>query len=446
MCHPEYARESLPHLKVEYFNDIDKLTGMIFDVCAKHWYKYDVQPSPEVLISTLEQIQNVSDEEYVELTTLLDGYTGAEKENLDWLKDETEKWIKHKAIEIAITKSINILDNDKDDNGIIPELLIDALSVTMQQPIGHDYINDAVERFNFYKDVTERIPFRLEKMNEITGGGVKKATLNIILGSTNVGKTMTLVDFTSSYLLQGFNVLYISMEMAEKEIAQRIDANLFDIDINEIEDISELNFNKAIKSIKDRTNGRLKIVQYPTGEGDTLQFRSLVRDLSVKEDFKVDIIMVDYLGICSSSRMSSGTAPHILIKSIAEELRGLAVNLGVPLWTAHQLNRNGLNNSDPDLSDIADSYSLASVADFIIMVIRTEELDAVNKLSIKQVKSRYGNKGDTPSIVVNVDPNKQKLSDSGNKTQSYVSGSTNDKMVKNPNAPIRKARRLTNKK
>lgn len=443
----EYAKRVLPHLKFEYFETSDN--QIIFEECKKYWDGYNSPPSLEALAIEIDNIDGLSDEKYTTMMRILDELSPA-PENLEWMIDKTEEWIKDRAIHNAIMNSIAIIDGDTKDETVhsIPALLSEALAVTMETRVGHDYLEDAAHRFEMYGSEVERIPFDIEMLNVITNGGVPRATLNVILGATNVGKTMSMVHLAAAYVRMGIDTLYISMEMSEVEIGRRVDANMFDIKINDVEHMDRSSFIKGIKSIRAKTSGSLKIVQFPTSGAHAGHFKSLVEEYKMTMNFKPQVILIDYLGICASSRVPAGSPPHILVKSIAEELRGLAIELNTPIWSAHQLNRNGLSNTDADLGDIADSYALSCVCDFILVAIRTEELDAVKRIKFKQLKSRYGNKSENEVFVLGVEPDKQRLSDPSVKTQSFVGGSTaQQKLPKlnEPPVPVRRSRRALNK-
>jgi archaellum biogenesis ATPase FlaH len=339
----------------------------------------------------------------------------AEEVNNQWLVDTTEGWCQERALHNAIMNSISIIDgeDEKHTKHAIPDMIKTALSVSFKTHIGHDYLEDSECRFDFYNEEHERIPFDLKMLNKVTNGGVPKKTLNIVLAGTNVGKTLAMVHMAASYLKQGLKVLYVTMEMAEEWIANRIDANLMDRTLTEVESLQHTIFQKEIDKIKrESENGKLIIKEFPTASAHAGHIRQTLDELKLKKKFEPDVIFVDYIGITASSRVKLGqTGSYFYVKAVAEELRGLAVETETALWSAVQVNRGGFNSSDPDLTDTAESFGLPATADFMIGITRTEELDELGQLMVKQLKSRYGNKNHYNKFVLGVDPDKMQLFD-----------------------------------
>lgn len=421
LCNDEYARRVLPFLRSSYFHETaDKA---LFRTYVEYWNKYNVAPTKESLSIEISNRDDISDSEYDEAIGIIDGGLTEDDPNFDWLVDSTESWCQDKAIYNAVTDSISIIDGEDETRTrhVIPELLKEALSVSFTTQIGHDYLDDAEDRFKFYGEEFARMPFDLKLFNLITNGGIPDGTLNVILAGTNVGKTLAMIHFASSYLKQGKNVLYITLEMAEEEIARRVDANIFNVKINDVEHMGESNFNKGIAALASKTCGKLIIKQYPTGTGHTGHFRNLLQELWLKRNFKPDVIVVDYIGICASSRIKLGsTNSYFYVKAVAEELRGMGIEYKCPVWTAVQSTRGGFGNSDMDITDTAESFGLPATADLMFGAIRTDELDAVGQLLIKQMKNRYGNKTFYEKFVVGVDAETQRLYDLEDSAQNNI--------------------------
>lgn len=423
LCNDEYARRVLPFLRSSYFHEsADKA---LFKTYVEYWQKYNVAPTKEALSLEVANRDDISDTEYDEAIGIIDHALVEDEPNFDWLVDTTESWCQDKAIYNAVTDAISIIDGDDQTRTrhAIPDILKEALAVSFKTTIGHDYIADAEDRWRFYGEEFARIPFDLTIFNKITNGGIPDGTLNVILAGTNVGKTLSMIHFTTSYLKQGKNVLYITLEMAEEEIARRVDANLFDVKINEVERMDEGKFKKGINNLRAKTTGQLIIKQFPTGAGHVGHFRQLLQELWLKKNFKPDVIMVDYIGICASSRVKLGsTNSYFYVKAVAEELRGLGIEEECPVWTAVQATRGGFGNTDMDITDTAESFGLPATADLMFGAIRTEELDALGQLLIKQMKNRYGNKSYYEKFVIGVDAEKQQLFDVEDSAQSNIHG------------------------
>lgn len=408
----DYARRTLPYLKPEYFQD--RIEKTVYEQIDKFINKYNNLPTKEALTIEIDDNAKMSDEEFSQCSSLISELDPENSDN-QWLIDTTEKWCQDRAIYNAIMNSIAILDgNDtKRDKGAIPELLSDALGVSFDPNIGHDFLENSDERYDFYHRVEERIPFDLEYLNKITKGGLPKKSLNIILAGTGVGKSLAMCHMASANLLNGSNVLYITMEMAEQRIAQRIDANLLNVTLDELESLPKQLYDKKIDKVKGKTSGKLIVKEYPTASAGSGHFRHLLNELRLKRSFKPDVIYIDYLNICMSSRIRSGAQvnSYTLVKAIAEEIRGLAVEFNVPIISATQTTRSGYTNSDVGLEDTSESFGLPATADFMVALIASEELNELNQILIKQLKNRYGDPNTFKRFVVGIDRAKMRLFD-----------------------------------
>ena len=405
-----YARRTLPYLKSEYFSE--KSDKLVYESIDKFINKYNNLPTREALTLEIDSESNISDEDFEACKSTISNLIVDEEENKDWLVETTEKFCQEKALYNAIMNSIAIIDSN-DEKGKIPELLTDALAVTFDPNIGHDFIDDYDERFDFYHKEEERIPFDLDYMNRITKHGLPKKTLNIILAGTGVGKSLVMCHMSAANLMDGKNVLYITLEMAEERIAERIDANLLNVPLDDLIDLSKDMYAKKIENVKKKTTGRLIIKEYPTAVAGTGHFRHLINELKLKRSFTPDIVYVDYLNICSSSRMKMGAAvnSYTYIKAIAEELRGLAVEKDMPIVSATQTTRSGFSNSDPGLEDTSESFGLPATADFMFALITTEELEQSNQIMVKQLKNRYNDPTQYKRFVLGMDRTKMRLYD-----------------------------------
>jgi len=381
-------------------------------------------PTREALILEIDSESNISDTDFNACKDVIGELVVDEEENQDWLIEITEKFCQEKALYNAIMSSIAIIDG-KDEKGKIPELLTDALAVSFDPNIGHDFIDDSEERYDFYHKVEERIPFDLDYMNRITKNGLPKKTLNIILAGTGVGKSLAMCHMAAANLMEGKNVLYITLEMAEERIAERIDANLMNVPLDELVDLSKDMYDKKIQKVENKTAGKLIVKEYPTAVAGTGHFRHLINELKLKRSFAPDIVYVDYLNICASSRMKMGAAvnSYTYIKAIAEELRGLAVEKDVPVVSATQTTRSGFSNSDPGLEDTSESFGLPATADFMIALISTEELEASNQVMIKQLKNRYNDPTQYKRFVLGMDRAKMRLYDVDENEQTLMNDS-----------------------
>ena len=410
----EYTRKVLPFLKSDYF--AEKEDRLLFEQINKFINKYNNLPTKEALVIEFDNL-NIKDDDFDGATNLLTKLEKNEEEtDINWLLDTTERFCQDKAIYNAVVSSIGILDESKantQEKGAIPELLTDALSVSFDPHVGHDYFLDSDDRFDSYHKSEKKIPFDLDYFNKVTKGGFSVKTLNIILAGTGVGKSLIMCHMASACLSQGVNVLYITLEMSEEKIAERIDANLLNIDLNDLNVLPKQMYDSKIESLRKTTKGRLIVKEYPTAAANVNHFRALVNELNLKRNFKPDIIYVDYINICSSSRIKAGAYvnSYSYIKSIAEELRGLAVESGIPIVSATQTTRSGFTNTDVGLEDTSESFGLPATADFMCAAISTEKLEEVGQILIKQLKNRYSDPTKNKKFVIGIDRAKMKLYD-----------------------------------
>ena len=429
----DYARKILPFIKSEYFTD--NTEKILFEEVNEYINHYKNLPTYESLVINFTESKKLTEQQVRDSVEMLREINSEKDERSDnaWLIDNTEKFCQDKAIYNAIMKSVRILDNklENDSKGSIPKLLSDALGVSFDSSVGHDYIDDADNRFDFYHKHETKIPFDLDIFNKITKGGLPQKTLNIALAGTGVGKSLFMCHVAGSCLSQGLNVLYITMEMAEERIAERIDANLLNIDISDLHAISKQDYDRKFSALKVNTQGKLIIKEYPTAAASALHFRSLLNELQLKKSFKPDIIFIDYLNICASARIKAGANvnSYSYIKAIAEELRGLAVEFSVPIVSATQTTRSGFTSSDPGLEDTSESFGLPATADFMFALISTEELQQLNQLMIKQLKNRYNDPNTFKRFVIGIDRAKMKLYDVEQSAQDDIvdAGQVDDK-------------------
>jgi replicative DNA helicase len=417
----EYTRKVLPFLKAEYFSDQNEKT--LFNEVFEFVNKYKNLPTHEALVINFTEKKNLTEVQVSETIGLLNEIHSSKDEKVEmaWLAEQTEKFCQDKAIYNAIMESVGILDDKsgKKAKGEIPQLLADALGVSFDSNVGHDYMQDFENRYDFYHKVESRIRFDLDIFNKITKGGLPTKTLNIALAGTGVGKSLFMCHVAAGCLSQGHNVLYITMEMAEERIAERIDANLLNIDLNELQSITRDDYSRKFESLKSKTHGKLIIKEYPTASASTLHFRALLNELHLKKNFRPDIIFIDYLNICASSRIKPGgnVNSYTYIKSIAEELRGLAVEYALPVFSATQTTRSGFSNSDPGLEDTSESFGLPATADFMFALVTNEELEGLNQILVKQLKNRYSDPNFFKRFVVGVDRAKMRLYDAEQSAQ-----------------------------
>ena len=404
-----YMRKVLPFVKDEYF---EGLYRKLYTTFKNYVEEYNRSPTKEAFI--LES--NMTEQNFSVMQDAFDKLYKEEKVDTEWLLDQTEKWCQGRALEIAIVESVNVIEGKHDTltKGALPDLLQKALGVAFDVNVGHDYIDNVEERWDFYDKKEERLPFDLEMLNTITKGGVPNKTLNIALAGTGVGKSLFMCHVASSALTDGKNVLYITMEMAEERIAERIDANLLNVPIDQLETMPKTMFTEKVKQLSSKTSGKLIIKEYPTGSAHAGHFRALLNELKLKRQFEPDIIFIDYLNICASSRMKGmGGAinSYNYIKAIAEELRGLAVEFDVPIFSATQTTRSGYSNSDVGLEDTSESFGLPATADLMFALISTEELNQRGQIMVKQLKNRYNDPTQNKRFVVGVDRSKMRLFD-----------------------------------
>ena len=411
ICNEQYYRKVVPFIKADYFQEYNE--KILFEEIADFAAKYDKVPTKEVLTINLQNRGDLTEETFKDsvqgINSLSDDWV-----DYDWLLDATEKWCQDRAIYLALMQSIKIADggDKKFTKGAIPSILQDALAVSFDEHIGHDYIEQSSDRYEFYHRKEEKIPFDLEKFNFITKGGLPNKTLNIALAGTGVGKSLFMCHMAGSALTQGYNVLYITCEMAEEKIAERIDANLLNVSVKDIMELPEVLFNSKVNEISRKTQGKLIIKEYPTASAHAGHFKALLSDLKLKKDFTPDLIFVDYLNICASVRYKGAVVnSYTYVKAIAEELRGLAVESNLPIISATQTTRSGYGNSDPDLTDTSESFGLPATADFMFALISTEELEQQGRILVKQLKNRYNDPTASRKFILGIDRAKMRLYD-----------------------------------
>ena len=408
----EYLRKVVPFLKSEYFED--EKQKIVYQEIASFVEEYNELTTKEVLCIEIEKRKDITDSMFKDITFLIDELDNSPAD-LQWLLDTTEKWCRDRAIYLALIESISLADGKDDTKGrdAIPSILSDALAVSFDNHVGHDYLIDYEERYESYHRKEDKIPFDLEFFDKVTKGGLPNKTLNIALAGTGVGKSLFMCHFASSVLLQGKNVLYITMEMAEEKIAERIDANLLNINMQDITDLPKQMFESKVNDISKKTQGTLIIKEYPTAAAHSGHFKGLLNELALKKSFRPDIIFIDYLNICASSRYraASNVNSYSYIKAIAEELRGLAVEANLPIVSATQTTRSGFASSDVDLTDTSESFGLPATADLMFALISTEELEGLGQIMVKQLKNRYNDPTYNRRFVIGVDRTKMRLYD-----------------------------------
>ena len=416
----DYGRKAIPFLKEEYFHDA--ADRAVFGLMHEYVEKYNSFPSKEALGIDLVN-KSLGEQTFKQAKEVIESLEPQETK-LDWLLDQTEKFCQEKAIYNGIMQSIQILDDKSSESskGSIPKILSDALGVSFDTSIGHDFLEDSNSRFEFYHTKEVRIPFDLDYLNKITQGGLPRKTLNIALAGTGVGKSLFMCHCAASNLLSGLNVLYITLEMAEEKIAERIDSNLLDIPVSELSTVPKDMYERKVSRLREKAKGKLIIKEYPTACAGSANFRHLLNELKIKKNFVPDVIYVDYLNICMSSRLKHGANvnSYTYIKTIAEELRGLAVEFNVPLISATQTTRTGYSNSDVGLEDTSESFGLPATADFMFALISTEELERLGQLMVKQLKNRYSDPGFCRRFVIGVDRTKMRLFDVDQKEQEDI--------------------------
>jgi replicative DNA helicase len=426
----DYARKIIPFIKDEYFSDTTE--RRVFKEIETFINQYKNLPTYESLVINFTETKHLTEAEVQSAVELIREIHSDKDEPTDmkWLTDQTEKFCQDKAIYNAIMEAVQILDDKKDSKpkGAIPKLLSDALGVSFDSTVGHDYINDSDARYDFYHRHENRIPFDLDLFNKITKGGLPTKTLNICLAGTGVGKSLFMCHAAAGCLSQGKNVLYITLEMAEERIAERIDANLLNVDMNYLQTMTKPEYDRKFEVLRNKTQGKLIIKEYPTASASALHFRALLNELQLKKSFVPDIIFIDYLNICSSARIKPGANvnSYSYIKAIAEELRGLAVEFSVPVVSATQTTRSGFTNSDPGLEDTSESFGLPATADFMFALISTEELEQLNQIMVKQLKNRYGDPNNYKRFVIGIDRSKMRLYDVEQSAQVDIADAGHD--------------------
>ena len=408
----QYARKVLPFIRPEYFQDNNE--KIVFDEISKFAIKYSKLPTSISLQVELDNRKDLNEQTYKDITSLVETLQ-ADPVDEQWLLDTTETFCKDKAVYNAVIDGISIIEgrDKKRKPDALPSLLTDALAVSFDNRVGHDYFKDAETRFEYYHKKEKRIPFDLDFFNKITKGGLPQKTLNIALAGTGVGKSLFMCHMAANCLNQGRNVLYITLEMAEERIAERIDANLMNISMDNLHDLPKKMYEDKMEKVYNKTKGKLIIKEYPTASAHTNHFRALIQELAIKKSFKPDIIFVDYLNICASSRFRGGTNinSYTMIKSIAEELRGLAVENNLPILSATQTTRSGYGSTDIGLEDTSESFGLPATADFMFALISTEEMEELNQITVKQLKNRYNDPSTNKRFVLGIDRSKMRLYD-----------------------------------
>ena len=426
----EYVRKVIPFIKSEYFEDYNQ--KVVFEEIVNFVEKYNQTLTQEVLCIETEKRQDINDSSFQEITKLISSLDNTPSE-FNWLVDTTEKWCRDRAIYLALMESIQLADGKDDTKGrdAIPDILSDALAVSFDSNVGHDYLSDYEARYESYHRKEDKIPFDLEYFDKITKGGIPNKTLNIALAGTGVGKSLFMCHVASSVLLQGKNVLYITLEMAEEKIAERIDANLLNVPIQKLAELPHVMYENKINKLVKKTQGKLIIKEYPTASAHVGHFKSLLQELALKRSIKPDIIFIDYLNICASQRYKGSIVnSYTYVKAIAEELRGLAVEANVPIVSATQTTRSGYGSSDVDLTDTSESFGLPATADLMFALISTEELEEQNQIMVKQLKNRYYDPTLNKRFVIGIDRSKMRLYDVDDAQKDLVDAGAEEQVVK----------------
>jgi hypothetical protein len=420
----EFTRKSIPFLKSEYFHD--RSEKVVFELVDNYFNTYNTLPSPRSLLVDLTSRKDLDESSFPAAQEVINSFEKTNVDSIDWLLENTEQFCKDKAIYNAVRRSIEILDdpNSEEGAGALPGIMSEALSVGFDTNIGHDYMEGFDDRYEYYRRTTSRIPFNLELMNHITKGGLPNKTLNIILAGTNVGKSLIMCDWAANNLADGLDVLYITLEMAEEMISQRIDGNLLDIELDDMPNVSAAVWDKKVEKLKKKVTGRLIVKEFPTAAAHAGNFRHLLNELRIKKNFRPKIIYIDYLNICASSRikLSGNINSYTYVKSIAEELRGLAVEFDLPIVSATQTTRTGYSSSDLDVDDTSESFGLPATADLMIGVMETEELAELGQYLFKQLKNRYADKNKCKRFVIGVHKAKMRLFDVEQDAQEDILG------------------------
>ena len=425
----EYLRKVLPFIKAEYFSD--RAEKVIFDEITKFTNDYNTSPSIESIALEIQEKKYLTDDEVSKcgsyLSEIATTHDEESKTELSWLIDKTEQFCQEKAVYNAVLNSISILDGkDKaNEKGAIPKILSDALAVSFDSNVGHDYLENADSRYDFYHKKESKIPFDLEMLNKITKGGLPTKTLNVALAGTGVGKSLFMCHVAAGAMTMGLNVLYITMEMAEERIAERIDANLLNVTLDNLMELPKETYQKKVEKVRKMTTGKLIIKEYPTASASSIHFRTLLNELNLKKNFIPDIIFIDYLNICCSARIKAGANvnSYTYVKAIAEELRGLAVEFNVPIVTATQTTRSGFSSSDPGLEDTSESFGLPATADLMFALVTSEELEALGQIMVKQLKNRYSDPTSYKRFVLGIDRAKMRLFDVEQSAQTGLADS-----------------------
>jgi replicative DNA helicase len=406
-----YLRKVFPYLKESYFDNPADIA--VFKIIKDHVEKYNQRPSQEVLEVELENLKGISQDSYKGCKELINSLASPSPQDLDWLVNTSEKWAKERAIFNGLTESLEIFKDKsgKKPQGAIVKILEDAISVSFDQRLGHDWLADADSRYDWYHTKEVRIPFDIDKLNEISGGGLPKKSLMIIMAGVNVGKTAAMCSMSASHMITGKNVLYITMEMSEEMIAMRVDANLLNTSMNDLALLDKSDYDKKVNYIRTKTPGKLKIHEYPTGGASVNHFRHLLHELKFKKKFVPDILYIDYLNICCSSRikMTAHVGLYTYVQAIVQEVRGLAVEYDIPIITATQLNREGYVSSDPGMEHIAESFGTGATADLIIAIMINDELASLNQIMVKQIKNRFGDVHKNERFIIGRDIDKMRL-------------------------------------
>jgi replicative DNA helicase len=422
LTNDEYMRKVLPFINPLYFQGV---YNQLFKTVGEYVAKYNKLPTESALKIEIDQSDKFNDDQFTAAVEILPNIFTKDESDYKWLLDTTEKWCQDRAIHNAIMESISIIDGKHKEltKNALPELLSKALAVTFDTNVGHDYIENVEQRYDFYHEDEDRIPFDLDYFNKITKGGLPNKTLNVALAGTGVGKSLFMCHVAGNALVQGRNVLYITMEMAEERIAERIDANLLNVPLDELPHLSKSMLTSKVTDLTSNTNGKLIVKEYPTGSAHSGHFRALLNELKLKKNFVPEMIFIDYLNICASSRMKGmggSINSYTYIKAIAEELRGLAVEFNVPIITATQTTRSGFSSSDPGLEDTSESFGLPATADLMFALISSEELESLGQIMVKQLKNRYNDPGYKKRFVVGIDKSRMKLYDVDNAEEGVV--------------------------
>ena len=436
----EYVRKVIPFIKADYFEDLTQ--KIVFEEISSFVEQYNKPATKEILCIEAEKRSDINDSSYKDVTNLISSLND-EPSEYEWLITTTEKWCRDRAIYLALMESIQLADGKDDTKGrdAIPTILSDALAVSFDSHVGHDYLLDYEERYESYHRKEDKIPFDLEFFDKITKGGIPNKTLNIALAGTGVGKSLFMCHFASSVLLQGKNVLYITLEMAEEKIAERIDANLLNVNIQDITDLPKVMYENKVTSVSKKTQGSLIIKEYPTAAAHSGHFKALLNELALKKSFRPDIIFIDYLNICASSRYrtNNNVNSYSYIKAIAEELRGLAVEANLPIISATQTTRSGFASSDVDLTDTSESFGLPATADLMFALISTEELEDLNQIMVKQLKNRYNDPTINKRFVIGIDRAKMRLYDCEQKAQNDIVDSGQEEQYNEKESKLKKS-------